>query len=540
MTHEFAARPTSRRRWRRSATRRAAPSRSSSSPDRGRGRTMTWSVRLRPATRSSSPTALTALLGGKGANLAVMANELGLPVPPGFVITHGGLQGLRARRLAAPVWTTSCGRRWPASASRSGGRFGDPRDPLLVSVRSGAPVSMPGHARHHPQPRPERRPRPRAWPTPPATPAFAAACRARLESMYRDIVGARPCPGRPLAAAARAPSRPSSAPGTATGRAPIANGRASRPTSARPSSCRPWSSAIAGRLGHGRALHAQPGHGRERALRRRALRRPGRGRRGRHARHRAHLGARRAAAGRRRASCARTPRAWSATSATSATSSSPSRRGASGCSRTASASAPRRRPAGSPWRWPRTTTSRCRGRRPSSACRRHPGRPAPGDRSSARARPRSSPPAWEPRPGLASGAIATPPEAAVRMADAGAAVLARALGDLARTTSMAWPRSVGILTSTGGLASHAAVVARGWDIPAVVGAAGRRRERRPGDHRRDRLPRGRRAQHRRQQRRGLRGRGRGVRDDRARRRPSCWPGRTSWASRSAGERSTRP
>ena len=73
-------------------------------------------------------------------------------------------------------------------------------------------------------------------------------------------------------------------------------------------------------------------------------------------------------------------------------------------------------------------------------------------------------------PGLASGEIATSPEAAVTAADAGRAVLlVRAETSPDDVHGMA--RSVGILTSCGGLASHAAVVARGWGIPAVVGAA---------------------------------------------------------------------
>ena len=73
-------------------------------------------------------------------------------------------------------------------------------------------------------------------------------------------------------------------------------------------------------------------------------------------------------------------------------------------------------------------------------------------------------------PGLASGEIATSPEAAVAAADAGRAVLLiRAETSPDDVHGMA--RSVGILTSSGGLASHAAVVARGWGIPAVVGAA---------------------------------------------------------------------
>jgi pyruvate, orthophosphate dikinase len=84
------------------------------------------------------------LLGGKGANLAEMAS-IGLPVPPGFTITtevctwyydHGqaypeSLRGEVAAALARVEKTV-------------GARFGDARNPLLVSVRSGARVSMPG------------------------------------------------------------------------------------------------------------------------------------------------------------------------------------------------------------------------------------------------------------------------------------------------------------------------------------------------------------------------------------------------------------
>jgi pyruvate, orthophosphate dikinase len=74
-------------------------------------------------------------------------------------------------------------------------------------------------------------------------------------------------------------------------------------------------------------------------------------------------------------------------------------------------------------------------------------------------------------PGLASGAIATSAEAAVRMADEGTAVLL-VRSETSPDDVHGMARAVGILTATGGLASHAAVVARGWDIPAVVGAAG--------------------------------------------------------------------
>jgi pyruvate,orthophosphate dikinase len=74
-------------------------------------------------------------------------------------------------------------------------------------------------------------------------------------------------------------------------------------------------------------------------------------------------------------------------------------------------------------------------------------------------------------PGLATGAIATTPERAVEMAETGIDVLL-VRSETSPDDVHGMARSVGILTSTGGLASHAAVVARGWDIPAVVGASG--------------------------------------------------------------------
>src|SRR6186713_3117625 len=72
-------------------------------------------------------------------------------------------------------------------------------------------------------------------------------------------------------------------------------------------------------------------------------------------------------------------------------------------------------------------------------------------------------------PGTASGPIVTDPDGAIRSADAGTpAILVRAETSPDDVHGMA--RAAGILTSRGGLASHAAVVARGWGIPAVVGA----------------------------------------------------------------------
>ncbi len=84
------------------------------------------------------------LLGGKGANLAEMS-AIGLPVPPGFTIT-----------TEACAYYHEHGGRWPEGLEEQvregvryieqlmGARFGDPENPLLVSVRSGAAISMPG------------------------------------------------------------------------------------------------------------------------------------------------------------------------------------------------------------------------------------------------------------------------------------------------------------------------------------------------------------------------------------------------------------
>lgn len=80
-----------------------------------------------------------ARVGGKGASLWAMTGTLGLPVPPGFTIgTEHAETGL-TDALFAQVLTAL-----DAIGAQVGRRFGDPANPLLVSVRSGAPVSMPG------------------------------------------------------------------------------------------------------------------------------------------------------------------------------------------------------------------------------------------------------------------------------------------------------------------------------------------------------------------------------------------------------------
>ncbi|MTK04272.1 pyruvate, phosphate dikinase [Micromonospora sp. CP22] len=83
------------------------------------------------------------LLGGKGANLAEMTN-LGLPVPPGFTITTEACKAYLATG-AEPAGLAEQIANHLASLERAmGRRLGDPDDPLLVSVRSGAKFSMPG------------------------------------------------------------------------------------------------------------------------------------------------------------------------------------------------------------------------------------------------------------------------------------------------------------------------------------------------------------------------------------------------------------
>ncbi|HEY4633444.1 MAG TPA: pyruvate, phosphate dikinase, partial [Candidatus Limnocylindrales bacterium] len=143
----------------------------------------------------TDPAAARAIGGGKAANLAVMARDLGLPVPPAFVITTAACREFLARG-------------WPDGLEYEvrgeldilelavGRGFGDPGDPLLVSVRSGAPVSMPGMmdtilnlglndattaglARAT------------------GDKAFAQACRERFESSFRLIVGVPHVPTDP-------------------------------------------------------------------------------------------------------------------------------------------------------------------------------------------------------------------------------------------------------------------------------------------------------------------------------------------------------
>lgn len=130
---------------------------------------------------------LTRLIGAKAANLAVMATKLDLPVPPGFTVTTAACNAYLATGWPAGL-EDELRAHLDRMAERIGRRFGDPANPMLVSVRSGAPASMPGMmdtildlglndataaglAELT------------------ADPDFAADCLRRFRQMYREIVG---------------------------------------------------------------------------------------------------------------------------------------------------------------------------------------------------------------------------------------------------------------------------------------------------------------------------------------------------------------
>ena len=137
------------------------------------------------------------LMGGKAANLTVMAVDLGLPVPPAFTITTTACNAYLAGGWPDGL-EAELREHMARMEERVGHQFGDPANPLLVSVRSGAPISMPGMmdtilnlglndgttA---------------GLATTSGNPKFAANCRARFESMFRDIVGVDQVPEDPWA-----------------------------------------------------------------------------------------------------------------------------------------------------------------------------------------------------------------------------------------------------------------------------------------------------------------------------------------------------
>ena len=126
------------------------------------------------------------VLGGKGANLAEMS-RIGLPVPPGFTITAQTCTEYQRLRRLPDGLMEEVAAALSALERKAGARFGDASNPLLVSVRSGAAISMPGMmdtvlnlglndetveglARHSNDPR------------------FAYDCYRRFLTMFSDVV----------------------------------------------------------------------------------------------------------------------------------------------------------------------------------------------------------------------------------------------------------------------------------------------------------------------------------------------------------------
>ena len=426
---------------------------------------MTWSHAFDQPPQLE-PEALTALLGGKGANLAIMANELGLPVPPGFVISTEA-----CKAFGRDGWPPDLSAELRSQVARIGeqvGRtYGDPRDPLLVSVRSGAPVSMPGmldtilnlglnEATTE------------GLAAASGDPAFAEACRARLRSMYCDIVGVGSVPEDPWEQLRRAIE--------AVFRSwDCDRARAYREREGIPAD-----------LGTAVVVQAMVfgNRGSDSATGVLFTRNPATGEKvlygdvlfgaqgedvvaGTHATEPISVLDERlpAVAAQLRSFAARLERHF---------------RDVCDIEFTIEE--------GRLW----MLQNRIGKRTAQAACRvaveMAEDDDFPLSRAQAVARVAAiladPPQATAQRsgeaaviatglgasPGLASGAIATSAEAAVRMADEGAAVLL-VRSETSPDDVHGMARAVGILTATGGLASHAAVVARGWDIPAVVGAA---------------------------------------------------------------------
>ncbi|MGE0711036.1 MAG: pyruvate, phosphate dikinase [Planctomycetota bacterium] len=87
--------------------------------------------------------AVRGLLGGKGANLAEMT-RIGVPVPPGLTVTTQACNAYQAAKAFPEGMWEQVLAALRRVEEQSGKRFGDPRSPLLVSCRSGAKISMPG------------------------------------------------------------------------------------------------------------------------------------------------------------------------------------------------------------------------------------------------------------------------------------------------------------------------------------------------------------------------------------------------------------
>jgi len=133
-----ARRPTTRKK-----AARASKKKASRRGGAGRGRRPRSTYSFSPGS-SDGDGSMKALLGGKGANLAEMC-RIGLPVPPGFTITTAICAAYYDAGRTLPVGLMDDIERRVRRLERETGKaFGDAANPLLVSVRSGAAVSMPG------------------------------------------------------------------------------------------------------------------------------------------------------------------------------------------------------------------------------------------------------------------------------------------------------------------------------------------------------------------------------------------------------------
>ena len=402
-----------------------------------------------------------------------------------------------------------------------GRKLGDPHDPLLVSVRSGAKFSMPGmmdtvlnlglNDKSVEGPR-RGRPATSASPTTPTAASSrctAASCSASTATRFehpleaaKDAAGvttdaeltgrraARSCATQYKAVVKKATGKPFPQDPTEQLRGAVEavfqqlerrpRHRLPRPRADQPRPRHRRQRAGDGvrqprrQLRHRRRLHPQRGHRRERAVRRLPRQRPGRGRRRRHPQHR----------GPRRACGTHFPEihdellddlrpARARTTGTCATPSSPSSRASSGCCRPASASAPappRCKMAVDMTKGTGKGAAAVEDHARGGAHARHRRPPRPGAAPAVRRQGRGvSPRASAPRRAPRSARCTSPPTTPSTPHERGEEVI------LVRNETS--PEDVhgmmvaeGILTARGGLVSHAAVVARGWGTPAVVGA----------------------------------------------------------------------
>ena len=415
--------------------------------------------------RSADARRARALLGGKAANLAMMARDLGLPVPPGFTITTEACRAYLAARLAGRARRGAPG----ADGGRRGAvgrRFGDAGGPAAGLRPVGRAAVDARDDGHDPRPRAQRRDRGGARAASGA-PAFARGCRERFRATYRSAPASTP--DDPWAQLRRGDRGGVPVVERRSGRRLPARRRASPTTSARRSPSRRWCSATAGRTrATGVLFTRNPATGERDALRRRAVRRAGRGRRRRHPRDGADRGARRAAAGGGRRAARHADRL--------------ERHYADLCDIEFTIED------GRLW----LLQVRVGKRSPQAALRmavdmaEDPAFPLSREEAVRRVRPiLADPPRRDDAPGAASApaghrarrprrvspwARSSPPRTRPSRRRRRARRDPRPPRPR-RTTSTGWPGRPGILTSHGGLASHAAVVARGWGIPAVVGAA---------------------------------------------------------------------